>query len=400
MTQQRRSGFRLPWAGAEHETDATAAIEQQAAMSEAQPTADAPQAAAAEPSAKPQTKGAAESTASAAATGAAADAVAPTSAALSTPAAAGAPDAFLRSLVEAMRGVAEEARATSLSELKAKVEQRVEHLGATGAELAEDLRRQSELDIKGIGDWERGEVERIRGEAARRVEARRQQLEQQLVERQQQTEHEVEVTRGRLADYERELAGFVAELAEIDDPGTFVEAASRMPRQPVLDVPHAAGTKPSASVAAGQAGPTLSDRLAKLGEADAVKPDPNGTTSGTATTPSGPDSAAAEAAVSTEAPAVDGQHAPGDEASNATTAIVVKGLGSFGAITSFKQALEKSGGIRAVSLSLGPTGEFVYRATHDPSFDIEAAIREAESGAASIERQTDGTVRVNVVRAR
>jgi hypothetical protein len=390
MTQQRRSGFRLPWAGADEETDPTHAGEQQAAVTEADAKADAPQAAVTEARAdtpEAKTTGEPALTAPADATSAS------TAAASSAPTAAASANPFLRSLVEAMRGVAEEARATSLSELKAKVEQRVEHLGATGAELAEDLRRQSELDIKGIGDWERGEVERIRGEAARKVEARRQQLEQQLVERQQQTEHEIEATRGRLAEYERELATFVAELAEIDDPGAFVEAASRMPRQPALEVASAAGVKPAASTAESvQGATTLSDRLAKLGDADELK-----------TTADGSDAAADAAKAPTTATAAGAsnrQHAATDEAANTTTAIVVKGLGSFGAITSFKQALEKSGGIRAVSLSLGPTGEFVYRATHDPSFDIEAAIREAESGAASIERQTDGTVRVNVVRAR
>ena len=36
--------------------------------------------------------------------------------------------------------------------------------------------------------------------------------------------------------------------------------------------------------------------------------------------------------------------------------MIVKGLGSFGAITSFKQSLERVEGVRGVTLSLGPTG--------------------------------------------
>lgn len=288
-----------------------------------------------------------------------------------------APNPFLRSLVEAMRGVAEEERTTNLTELKAKVEQRVEHLAATGSELAEDLRRRSELDIKEIGDWERGEIERIRGEAARKVEARRQRLEQQLVERQQQTEHEIEATRGLLSDYERELAGFVGQLTEIQDPAAFVEAARKMPKQPSLEMASGGGK----SVPSAQVEPdALSARLAKLEVSGTVEP--------TTTETNG-------------AVAGNGQVAPDEnESGNTVTPIVVKGLGSFGAITSFKQSLEKSGGIRAVSLSLGPTGEFVYRATHDPSFDIEAAIRSVESGASNIEREADGTVRVVISRPR
>jgi hypothetical protein len=293
------------------------------------------------------------------------------------PSAPQAPNPFLRSLVEAMRGVAEEERATNLTELKAKVEQRVEHLAASGSELAEDLRRRSELDIKEIGDWERGEIERIRGEAARKVEARRQQLEQQLVERQQQTEHEIEATRGLLSEYERELAGFVGQLTEIQDPAAFVEAARKMPKQPSLEI---AGSDRK-SVPSTPAEPdALSARLARLEVSGTIQP--------TTTEANG-------------AVAGNGQQAPDeDESGNTVTPIVVKGLGSFGAITSFKQSLEKSGGIRAVSLSLGPTGEFVYRATHDPRFDIEAAIRSVESGASNIEREADGTVRVVITRPR
>ena len=82
------------------------------------------------------------------------------------------------------------------------------------------------------------------------------------------------------------------------------------------------------------------------------------------------------------------------------TAIVVHGLGSFGAITSFKQALERVDGVHGISLSLGPTGEFVYRATHEPEFDLVAAIEQIEHGGAQIERQPDGSLRVVVQRGR
>ena len=82
------------------------------------------------------------------------------------------------------------------------------------------------------------------------------------------------------------------------------------------------------------------------------------------------------------------------------TAIVVHGLGSFGAITSFKQALERVDGVQGISLSLGPTGEFVYRATHAADFDLVAAIEQIERGAAQIDREPDGSLRVVVQRSR
>src|SRR5438105_5155296 len=91
--------------------------------------------------------------------------------------------------------------------------------------------------------------------------------------------------------------------------------------------------------------------------------------------------------------------APG-AAGEVATAIVVHGLGSFGAITSFKQALERVDGVHGISLSLGPTGEFVYRATHEAEFDLVAAIEQIEHGGAQIERQPDGSLRVGGQRGR
>jgi hypothetical protein len=378
----RRPGFRLPWSGteepgeaAEPSTTAEAAAAADATgappvTDEQQPTSDvsAPAVAVTGDAA------AKESTPADAATQPAPAAVKKDAAAPG----AESPSPFLRSLVEAMRGVAEETRARSLAELKAKVEQRIEHLEASGTELAEDLRRRSELDVKGIGDWERGEIERIRGEAARKVDARRQQLEQQLVERQQTTEREIEATRARLGEHERELSAFVAQLTEINDPSAFVAAAQRMPKAPSLETALPASAVEPAHASASE-GDTLSTRLALLGverEATIEAAPANGTVS--------------------NGNAASAHEEPGET----TTAIVVAGLGSFGAITSFKQSLEKSVGVRSVALSLGPSGEFVYRATHAIDFDIEAAIREVETNAASIEHLPDGTLRVTVVRAR
>jgi len=86
-------------------------------------------------------------------------------------------------------------------------------------------------------------------------------------------------------------------------------------------------------------------------------------------------------------------------AGETSTPIVVKGLGSFGAITSFKQALERVDGVRGVTLSLGPTGEFVYRASHGAEFDIIGAIRTIEGQGAGIE-ESEGSVLVTIERQR
>ena len=152
---------------------------------------------------------------------------------------------FLVSLVGAMRGVAESSRDASLADLRTAVDAHIEQLNATSAEKETDLRRAADLDLQGVGDWERDEIERIKSEAETRRDARRNKLDQQLAEHRTASEREVEATRTRLADHERELAAFFGQLGEISDPAAFVAAAKRMPRAPELN-----GPATTASVAA------------------------------------------------------------------------------------------------------------------------------------------------------
>ncbi len=381
---------------------------------------------------------------------------------------------FLASLVTAMRSVAEEARDASLADFRASVETRISEQEATAAERADDLRRQADVDIAGIGDWERSEVERVKKEAEQRTEARRKQLDKQLQDHEAASEQQVATLRGRLAAHEEELAAFFSQLTEIHDPGAFVAAAKRMPRPPQIS----GGTSAEAATPR----QTLDMRLAALGveRADASvatePPPPAAAAPETETPPPAaeaptpeaptpeaptpeaptPDAPAAQAAP-TEAPtpeaptneaapaeapegapeieapaaeskpdvaarnaqladrlaqldtqltaAREAEPAPSngngepDTSDEMSTAIVVKGLGSFGAITSFKQALERVDGVLGVTLSLGPTGEFVYRASHGVDFDLAAAVRSIEGPTAEIE-QTEGTLRVSVSRNR
>ena len=83
-----------------------------------------------------------------------------------------------------------------------------------------------------------------------------------------------------------------------------------------------------------------------------------------------------------------------------TTEIVVKGLGSFGAITGFRQSLSGVDGIEGVALSLGQTGEFVFRATHATGFDVRTAITTLEGEGAKMEDRPEGGLRVTIDRGR
>ncbi len=405
----RRPGFRLRWGEGERSdaAESTANVVDAAAEQDAPvPERDAP---------VPEQDAPANEAAS---TGVAAGPDTETE----VPAAAASPEPpetpFLRDLVGAMRGVAESSRDSSLEGVRQAVEQRVAELTAGAAERAEELRRRADLDINGIGDWERTELERVRREAGQRREARQKQLEQQLADHQAATDREVDATRGRLADHERELATFFAQLSEITDPAAFVAAAKRMPPRPDLTRP--AGTVPAAGAAADSEGAaaeqqsatngsaastapsdeTLAQRLAQLDRRLAQNAAPAGAAPPAATTPQAAEvpAAQAEAAPAPAAPASAPPEPSSGGAATAvetSTAIVVKGLGSFGAITSFKQALERVEGVHGVTLSLGPTGDFVYRASHAADFDILGAIRSIEGPNAGIE-QSDGSLVVTV----
>jgi hypothetical protein len=367
-------------------------------------------------------------------------------------------DEFLHNLVAAMRGVAEESRDANLAELRRTVDVRIEQLRAAAAERVEELRRGSELDIAATGDWEKAEMDRVKAEAERRVAAQRAELERQLADHRASSEREIEATRRRLADYEVELTAFFTQLSEIRDPAAFVAAAKRMPRGPELLPTPPAAPAPSATAPASEGAPeaagdvSMSDLAAQRaslvptaepvgdtpsstgadasagaeGEAAAAQPEvtnarlaerlaeldqrvahegSNGESAepmpAASTTAAVPSTAATPAADTGDTAAPTAPSAPSGEETDGdqSTPIMVKGLGSFGAITSFKQALERADGIRGVTLSLGPGGEFVYRASHAPGFDLVAAIRAIEGQGADID-ETDGSLMVTINRGR
>lgn len=338
-----------------------------------------------------------------------------------TPAAERESDDFLKSLVGAMRAVADTSRETSLADLRTAIDERIETLRTSAAERETDIRRQADTDLEAVGEWERAEIDRVKGEAETKRTDRRTQLEEQLAAHRTASEEAVKSARSRLAQHENELAAFFAQLGEITDPAAFVAAAKRMPRAPELE------SAPASETPAATASPD--PRLAALG----VSPDVATATemtpaeAATSTGPADPAEAVAadtatDATVATNGttPAADARLAerlaqlderlstqpatpaatsPAAAGGETSTAIVVKGLGSFGAITSFKQSLERVEGVRGVTLSLGPTGEFVYRASHASEFDLAAAIQGLEGPTASIEN-TDGTLVVTLSRAR
>jgi hypothetical protein len=372
-----------------------------------------------------------------------------------------APSDFLRSLVDAMRRVVEATRDRTLAEMREAVETEAGQLDMARTARENALRERAEAEITGVGSWERAEIERIRAEALRKVQARGGQLDQELAELAAANTAEHAALAARADAYEREVADFIQGLENIQDPAAFAAAARRMPSAWVHKTPQAAAAPRMPSVPLPVESPPVEPMADSVAEAAALeaaaleaptaetafpeaktpeaptpaapavdaaaepmaampgapeppKPEPMAAMPGAAEPPKPePMATMPEAAEGAPAPERNGVASATDASASdvvpaepvapepvadQATSIQVHGLGSFGAITSFKQSLEKVDGIRSVTLGLGPSGEFVYTATHAPAFDLGRAIRAIEGEGVEIERD-NGTLKVKVGKA-
>jgi hypothetical protein len=399
---QRRSGFRLPWASDQDEsvtperdrdeTTTAAAQEPAATSATAQPAAVEPTIPIAGEPAGPDAQ--------------ATDAGAPSPAAAAAPPTGGtaasdepAPE-FMRELVSAMRRVATETRDSSVSAARTAAEERVKQLEADAERRRAELRQRADADIAAIGEWAKAEAERIRREAEQRVTTRRSELEEQLAAEAARGDADTQAVRDRIAEYERELESFSAQLNEIVDPAAFAAAAKRMPRPPVLAAPPADAPAEDDAETSPAGGSTEA-----TAPATPAAEAPGSATNGTAPT-TAPLHPAEEEVLAARLAELDAALPPSIDSGRTestepiTTEIVVKGLGSFGAITSFRQALAGVDGVDAVALRLGETGEFIFRTTHGPAFDVAGAITSLEGDAAHVERRGEYDLLVTLQRGR
>ena len=337
------------------------------------------------------------------------------------------PSDFLGSLVDAMRRVVEATRDRTLAEMREAVETEAGQLDLARGARETALREHAEAEIAGVGSWERAEIERIRAEALRKVQARGGQLDQELAQLAAANTAEHAALSARAEAYEREVSQFIEGLEAIKDPAAFAAAARKMPSpwsarpaQPVATTlaptpaaPAAPPTTPTAAEPAPMGTAPVAMPAAEIApavEAAAEPPRPEATKPEPAAEPATPAAAATNGAAEHNGSASATDVASADvipaepvapepePVADQTTAIQVHGLGSFGAITSFKQSLEKVEGVRSVTLGLGPSGEFIYTATHSPAFDLTAAIRAIEGEGVEIERD-NGTLKVKVGKA-
>jgi hypothetical protein len=336
-------------------------------------------------------------------------------------------DQFLDSLTAAMRRVADDARETSLADARAAVAGKISAMRVAAGSRAEELRTRAEQDTTGIGDWSRAEIVRIEAETQRKIEQRRAQLTEQLDEHDRKAASDIAALEAQVEQYEGELALFFAQLGEISDPDTFISAARRMPRLPQTNGEAAdGGAATDAETTAGEGTGGHAERMRSLGidrtgepdvadgeaaptngvepEAETVATDGPATATETAPAPAADQPSAAPAASAPPAaPAadepVDAPAAAPSVTTDASTLVAAVGLGSFGAVTSFKTALEKAKGVTNVRLSLGSGGEFMYNVTHQADVDLTALITAAHPGA-SVQRDEDGVLHLSAGKRR
>lgn len=349
MTENpRHKGIRLPWLGDDHEPGADTQFEDGAAAAEQSDAAATPTQADAAPSAMGASVGEASGP-------------------------------FLQDLVDAMRQITEQARDEAMAQLHASVAERSADLRAATELRAAQLRDMADADVVRIGEWEQGETQRIRDEAAAKVSARKTKLDAQLTANTASGEGAMSAVQARIDAFERELTSFFAQLNVLHDPVAFASAVKRMPQPPSLaDTPPSLADTPAAPAAPTPPPPTP-------GPGPTFQP-AGPTTDSTPPWPSEPDVATPDSPP-VEVPAqVDGEEV--------STQVLVTGLTSFGAITSFKQSLERVAGVQRVSMGLGTSGEFIFTAVHAVGFDLEAAIRTFEGTAQFV--VTNDQLRVTV----
>ena len=330
---------------------------------------------------------------------------------------------FLQSLVDAMRKIAEQTRDDAMAQLRAGVAERSAGIRSDTEQRAAELHELANTDVKSVEDWESGEMQRIREDAAARVKARNATLEAQLAANTAAGEGAMTAVEARVDAFEAEMNAFFAQLNDIHDPAALASTLKRIPQAPSLAdvaVPAAGETAPSpvaAAATASEPSATPDEMGQPKHEATATSAVPSSAAEATVADAGAPeakpgsDDAAPVADVATEVTADAAPEAAADEPAadqpevaaeapvepvveESTTQVVVTGLTSFGAITSFKQSLERVTGVSRVSLGLGTSGEFIFTAVHREGFDLSAAIQSFEESAQFA--TSNGQLRVTV----
>jgi hypothetical protein len=138
-------------------------------------------------------------------------------------------------LTKAMQAAAETAREDTLARFNAEAKTHIEHIHATSATEATDLRKQADDDVAAIRDWSKAEIARIREETDERISHRKAGLEREIEEHAAYIERRIERVQARVNAFEAEMAEFFDRLLAEDDPTRFAAMAESLPEPPPFD---------------------------------------------------------------------------------------------------------------------------------------------------------------------
>ncbi len=421
-TTDARTGFRLPWSADRSDTDQPEQSTPDAEARATEPTPDVrvdPMTGSGWPEADRQGPARPEpapatTTPPVAGTGPAA---ASASAGHTSPATA-APrkqNRLMADLSRAMQAAAEVARQESLGRLQADAKAHVEGIHAESATQSAELRRRADEDIAGIRDWSKTEIARIREETEQRMTARKAGLELEIEDHAARLERRIEGIQAQVVAFEAEMSAFFEGIATEDDPTRLAALAENLPEPPLFDgglhddLLEVATGDPTVALEApshDEPGPGAIARPVALAAAQpAAEAAPEESELDPASIDSTDDPRLTalglmdESAARAEAEAALIEFDPSDGiptieddafaaplaglaaadataplAESATTRVIVLGLVSVASIASFKRHLGRLPGVRSVSVSSGPDGEFIFAVSHGAEVVLDQVV--------------------------
>lgn len=326
------------------------------------------------------------------------------------------PNRFMADLSRAMQAAAQASRDESLARLATEAKQRIEEIQQLGTTGSTELRRRADDDVAATREWAKAEIARIREETERLIAERKARLESDVERHAGMVRRRADQVREAVVKHETELAGFIDQLLAEEDPGRIATLAQHMPEPPMLDQ---VDLVESLAQLGDEAAPGGRDARAGT-NFDTATADSQDTGAGMAHEAAGDDVPgagatawlSAESAAAAEAEALsglDGGDGGGDawfaggaddaradtvEDGAGRTDLIVKGLASVAGIAGFKRELSRIEGVRAVGVSAGHGGEFVFAVTHAPDVDLAGLIASITAFDARVRDRTDGTLLV------
>ncbi|MBI3746146.1 MAG: hypothetical protein HY264_06405 [Chloroflexi bacterium] len=297
-------------------------------------------------------------------------------------------------LVRAMHEAAQAARDEALTKFAETAKARVEGIHAESADAAAEIRRQSEQDIAGIRDWSKAEMARVREETEERIADRKRRLETEVDDHAARVEHRIELVQGAVATFEGQMERFFTALLAENDPARLAGFAEQLPEPPALeDDGGLEDWQPARTLDADNAAAAEASFLADIEVTD-IGSDAADADAADAETMTDEDHLAVDDAHVVERLAAFTDPASGREVTTSTNLSVV-GLISVASIASFKRALGRAPGVRGVSVSSGPNGDFVFTVQHAASVDLRTLIPELDRFSATITGDADGVLTVS-----